>query len=453
VYALFIKPWLALLTGLWKAVLGLPPVTAARDWWRGLKWDRRQAWRRRWVKAWPWGAWILGLAIAWLALHWIGLWGWIGDLIGLTGAAFRSVQDTGFADMEADKQVEALRNLLWGLSVAAGTLGALVAMGFAAWRTWNDARRTATERRKLETETFAKAIEQLGNDDFAIRLGAILNLETLAKSSPRLHPVIMEAFCAYIREKRPTPEPLLGEADAEAPDEDAPWQERVAAAKARVEKIRNAVSELPPFPNDLQAIVTALGRRTVAYDRPGSRLDLRGADLRKADLSGGHFEGADLRGAHLEGAVLREAHLEGSDLSDAHLEASDLREAHLQAGILQAANLLVADLWRTKLTRGTFFAVNLEHASLVEAYLENSNFALARFHGAELDEAHVKGARVPGADLRNTDVTQKQLGIALGDAYTKIPDHLNRPAHWTKPPPADAAAPGSDPEPPAQPGS
>jgi hypothetical protein len=64
VYALFIKPWLALLTGLWTVVLGLPPVKGVRGWWRGLRWDTRRAWHRRWAKTWPWGAWILGLGIA-----------------------------------------------------------------------------------------------------------------------------------------------------------------------------------------------------------------------------------------------------------------------------------------------------------------------------------------------------------------------------------------------------
>ncbi|NMR21639.1 pentapeptide repeat-containing protein [Cellulomonas fimi] len=92
-----------------------------------------------------------------------------------------------------------------------------------------------------------------------------------------------------------------------------------------------------------------------------------GRDLRGADLMGADLEGADLRCANLRGAYLIGARLRGADLRRADLIATDLR-----------------------------------------------------------------GADLRGADLTGTlFLTQPQLGAAQGDASTRIPPALDRPAHWT----------------------
>lgn len=298
----------------------------------GFPWDRRRAWRRRWRRGVPVALGVAGLGTLIALLGWIGLWGAIGAAVDRTVETFGAFTDTDIRGLDADKRIEAFRNLLWGLSVAAGAMVALFTLGLSGWRTWTEGQRADTERRKLETETFAKAIEQLGNKDFAIRLGAILNLETLAQTSRRLHQPIIEAFCAYIREKTRTPSPLLKEPPQASTDDHAGDHEETPAddssdrdvkdeierqledMEKRNRRIDEAINGLRPFQTDLQAIVTALGRRTVTQDRPGYRLDLRGANLRKADLSEGHFQGADLRNAHLKGANLLDAHLEGAHL-------------------------------------------------------------------------------------------------------------------------------------------
>jgi len=340
-----------------------------------MKWAERRTWQRRWA----WGRrkalWAVGALAIILGLGWLGLWDAIGAAVDRTSAAFQSFTAEDLASLYISKRVEAFRNMLWGLSVAAGAVVAILTLVFVAWRTWNEARRADTERRKLETETFATAMEQLGNKDFAIRLGAILNLETLARDSRRLHQPIVEAFCAYLQEKTHTPSPLLPKG----------WLDELARGAVK-NRIQLALKNIKPFRTDLQAIVTALGRRTATQDRPGYRLDLRGATLRKADLQDGQFQGADLRGAHLEGATLRGAHLEGATLRRAHLEGADLRGAHLEGATLRGAHL----------------------------------------EGADLTDAHLEGAY-----LRGTDVTQGQLDSAHGDANTKIPRHLTPPAHWT----------------------
>jgi hypothetical protein len=89
-------------------------------------------------------------------------------------------------------------------------------------------------------------------------------------------------------------------------------------------------------------------------------------DLRGADLIGASLKGADLRGASLRGAYLIGADLQGADLRCADLIGADLRDADLG-----------------------------------------------------------------GADLTGSIfVIQSQLDTARGDAATKVPSPLARPAHW-----------------------
>jgi uncharacterized protein YjbI with pentapeptide repeats len=124
---------------------------------------------------------------------------------------------------------------------------------------------------------------------------------------------------------------------------------------------------------------------------------LAGRDLKKAFLSLSNLKGATLSYAHLDGADLTGAHLEGADLRAAHLESADLQDAHLD---------------RADLTRA-----HLEGADLQDAHLEGADLRWAYLDGADLSEAD--------------GLTQAQIYRAYGDANTKLPEGLTRPAHWT----------------------
>ncbi|MEU8799842.1 pentapeptide repeat-containing protein [Spirillospora sp. NPDC048819] len=105
---------------------------------------------------------------------------------------------------------------------------------------------------------------------------------------------------------------------------------------------------------------------------------LRVSDLVRAGVPGRKKSrrGADLIGAKLKGADLR-----GADLRGAYLIAADLRGADLRA------------------------------ADLI---------------GADLRDADLRGADLTGAIF----VTRSQLDSARGDATTRPPEALGRPAHW-----------------------
>ncbi|USX54247.1 pentapeptide repeat-containing protein [Lentzea sp. HUAS12] len=85
-------------------------------------------------------------------------------------------------------------------------------------------------------------------------------------------------------------------------------------------------------------------------------------------------------------------------------------------------------------------------ADLIGARLRNKNLTAADFRGAyligadltnaDLSRADMIGADLRGADLSGADLgtclflTQPQVNAARGDARTKLPAALSRPAHW-----------------------
>lgn len=168
------------------------------------------------------------------------------------------------------------------------------------------------------TERFTRAIEQLGHQETAIRLGGIYGLERLAKDSEKDHGPIMEVLTTYVREKAPRQNVYTPEA-AEKP------------------------------PTDIQAILTVIGRReTTGKNRGNAPLNLSGTHLVGADLTG-----AKLMRTYLIRAELRLAYLHDADLTDADLVGADLF----------GATLTGADLTRTNLTG----AVNLREEQIRSA--------------------------------------------------------------------------------------
>jgi uncharacterized protein YjbI with pentapeptide repeats len=68
---------------------------------------------------------------------------------------------------------------------------------------------------------------------------------------------------------------------------------------------------------------------------------------------------------------------------------------------------------------------NLETANLAEAYLERANLS-----GANLKQADLSGAFLQ--EMTEEGLTQTQINEAVGNDATKLPDHLQHPAHWRR---------------------
>jgi hypothetical protein len=66
------------------------------------------------------------------------------------------------------------------------------------------------------------------------------------------------------------------------------------------------------------------------------------------------------------------------------------------------------------------------------ADLSRADLSGAALAQAFLTRANLSGADLSGADLSRTDLTQKQIKEASGDEQTKLPNHLKRPADWSR---------------------
>lgn len=176
------------------------------------------------------------------------------------------------------------------------------------------------------TDRFTKAIEQLGSEEVAVRVGGIYALERISKDSPEDHWTIMEVLMAYLRENSTT-------AWARAIEDG----EAVTTALSKLSVATNDLStqffmtaimgkngplKLRPE-TDIQAILTVLGRRSSGARQrevaAGRRLDLAVLDLCGAFLNNAHLEYACLKGADLRLASLRDAYLDRAELHQAVL--------------------------------------------------------------------------------------------------------------------------------------
>ena len=142
---------------------------------------------------------------------------------------------------------------------------------------------------------------------------------------------------------------------------------RIAAAYEEVERITLST------PDTLLAVDVAAHREDV------NELLLKASELTRATVKG---KKPDRRGADLIGAKLKGAALAGANLRGAYLIAADLRQADLR---------------------------------------------LADVIGADFRDADLRGADLTDALF----LTQAQVNAARGDATTRIPDSVDRPAHWS----------------------
>ncbi|WP_371785538.1 pentapeptide repeat-containing protein [Streptosporangium subroseum] len=235
--------------------------------------------------------------------------------------------------------VDAIRGRV--LAVATG-LVALVAVYYTA-------RNAATARRTLElseqnyrstvemsdrtyrlseqghvTDRYTKAIEQLGSEKLDIRLGGIYALERIAHDSARDHPTIIEVLAAFVREHSHDPD---------------------ASATARHIVDRNGKNARPKIRTDIQAALTAIGRRTTSHDQSD-----RGINLSDADLTGAEFRGANLAGADLSYSNFTGTFFYSSDFAQAFFIKSNFTNAIIRSSNVTGANFASANFTSAELT-------------------------------------------------------------------------------------------------------
>ena len=263
------------------------------------------------------------------------------------------------------------------------------------------------------TERFTRAIEQLGSNETAIRLGGIYALERIGRDSPKDHWTVVEVLSAFIRENATE---FANRPSRFSESESGDWP----ASEASVQ-------------TDIQAALTALCRREKRGEE--SAIDLRGcwlrgykferrSDLSNCLLSDSELQGCTIINCNLSNADLCRSSLKGSNLSDSTLNGAKLKQSDMSycdLGGAQFANAWLPEsalqmveatqavfvdavLNRSDLTQGVFSEADFSRARLIKADLTAANFWLAK-----LPESRLMGSIVMDADFTDSDLSNSSL--------------------------------------------
>lgn len=165
---------LVVVFGMGGALLATAVTRAVQGAWRRRSAPRTLSW---WVVT---AAGVVVAGVAWGATTWL-------------------LREADQAKDPAAARVEAIKT---GLAIGAGT-GGVFALLLAVRRQWHQelsavgAEHDASERRV--TELYTKAVEQLGSDKAAVRMGGLYALERVAQNTPDQRQTVVNVLCAYLR--------------------------------------------------------------------------------------------------------------------------------------------------------------------------------------------------------------------------------------------------------------
>lgn len=113
-------------------------------------------------------------------------------------------------------------------------VGGFFGLGIAVWRGLSlshqaraSEEQAAIARRDHITELYGRAVGQLGDDRFEVRLGAIYTLERIGDDFPDFSAMVIELLGAYLRERS-------SEYNAEEPPADVRAVLRIVGGRERV---------------------------------------------------------------------------------------------------------------------------------------------------------------------------------------------------------------------------
>ncbi|MEU2157391.1 pentapeptide repeat-containing protein [Streptomyces sp. NPDC019396] len=129
---------------------------------------------------------------------------------------------------------------------------------------------------------------------------------------------------------------------------------------------------------------------------------------------------------HTEPAALLDVEVPAlrARVGDQLTRASALVRAEARPG--RKKNRRGADLFGARLGGADLRGADLRGACLIAADLSAADLRAADLLGADLRDADLRGADLTGSIF----LTQPQLRQAKGDATTRLPRGLDRPAHW-----------------------
>ena len=285
-------------------------------------------------------------------------------------------------------------------------VGGVVAILLTVWRSTISTRQLETSQGSLLNERYQEATRMLGSDVLSVRLGGIHALSSLARDWPeQYHIPAMELLSAFVRHP-------IGEAESKR-DSPAP----------------DGSSDEPVLRDDVQAAITALGRRSsdgraIEEDRFAERaaemtnrgiwdtmneytvLDLHGADLSGAELGYLNLAGANLCGAKLDYASLLLTKLSRAKLVDASLKYAMIGGLDMSRASLGGADLSFAYARGVNMSHASLGATML-HTDISEADLSHAYLGISDMSHAKMEKTNLSGARFGIAVRPSTRISRQ----------------------------------------------
>jgi uncharacterized protein YjbI with pentapeptide repeats len=286
-----------------------------------------------------------------------------------------------------------------------GQIAGGVFLAFGLWLTWQN---VVIAREGKITDRFSKAVEQLGHERLAVKLGGIYSLERIALDSPKDHWTIVEVLTAYVRQV----------AHWSAPEG---YRSGVQLVNSREPENWSLIA--PSVTADVQAILTVLGRRKWRDDQ--GTVDLTCVSLRNVTLNAAHLAGFNFSGSNLEGALLTKATLEGITAHFTWFDGAILNGANLRRAVLRSAQLREVEANDD---------AHLEHANLRDADLTDATFRRSHLDNADFTNARMFGTRLDGASLRGAELgyVRGLRSDALANAFVNGETKMPKPAEVPK---------------------
>jgi uncharacterized protein YjbI with pentapeptide repeats len=293
------------------------------------------------------------------------------------------VHSEGLTATEYAQQLGALRTTLVQLFAAIFVFGGL----FFTLQTvrLNRLSLLATTDSQL-AERYAKSLELVTiANTFDTRLGGILALERLARTSAADRQTVVRFLSALLPRGRPE------------------------------EKDRQR------SPAELSAIINALGElRHIESDEELSLVRLSLADLEPVSL---RTVTTDMTGCELQRLTLHDSRLTGSSLADGYLEDVDIRFSQCERLMARGATFRRCDMSWCSLAESVFIGADMSGVSLVGSNLNQTLFIGANLRGANLratdlskvvlDDADLEDAVADGNTLWPPDVDPQARGVKL----------------------------------------
>ena len=207
-------------------------------------------------------------------------------------------------------------------------------------------------------ERLKNAIEHLGHESEAVRMGGAYELFHLAIDMEDSRWTVLDMLCTHIR--------------------------LTTSEEEYRKKYKSKPSE------EIQSLLQRLFVQNYSLFK-GMYIDLRGSWLNGTRLMGARLHNAQLWGVRLQGASLVGAQLQGAYLYGAQLQGASLWKAQLQGAHFYGAQLQEADLRGAHLQGAGLRNVQLQGARLDGAQLQGATLWKAQLQGATLHKAQFQG--------------------------------------------------------------